>query len=389
MTAPTNRRTAMILAGLTVCMSVCTLAECADKTISVYIGTYTRKGSKGIYLSKLNMTTGALTKPTLAAETDNPAFLAIHPSGKFIYATGGKGKIDGKPTGMLTAFAIDKTTGKLTQLNRQPSGGQGPCHVFVDATGQCALTANYSSGSVASLPIGSDGKLLPPASIIQHTGSSVNKRRQSGPHAHSINLDSTNRFAIAADLGIDKLLVYKFDPAKGTIEPHDPPAVKLAPGAGPRHFAFGPNGKFAYVINELDSTLTAFAFDAKKGILTKPQTVSTLPSDFKGDNSTAEILVHPSGKFLYGSNRGHDSLAIFAIDAESGKLTLVGHQSTGGKRPRNFGIDPTGQFILAANMNSDNVVVFRVDQTTGKLKPTGAEITVSVPVCVKFLAPEP
>ena len=244
-------------------------------------------------------------------------------------------------------------------------------------------------GSIASLPIAPDGKLRPPASVIQHTGSSVNKRRQTGPHAHSINIDPTNRFAIAADLGIDKLLIYKFDPAKGTLKPNDPPAVKLAPGAGPRHFAFAPKGKFAYVINELDSTVTTLAFDAAKGTLTKLQTISTLPPGCKTPNTTAEVQVHPSGKFLYGSNRGHDSLAIFAIDSESGELTPVGHQSTGGKTPRNFGIDPTGRFILAANQSSNNIVVFRFDQATGKLKPTGSEITVSSPVCVKFHAAAP
>ena len=382
-----TNRSAACLAALGVCLTVCTLAGCAEPTMRVYLGTYTRTGSKGIYVCELNPASGALTEPRLAAATDNPTFLAIHPSGRFLYAAGGAARIDGKPTGLVTAFAMDKTTGKLTQLNRQPSGGRGPCHVFVDATGKCALVANYSSGSVASLPIGPDGKLRPHASVIQHEGSSVNKRRQGGPHAHSINLDSANRFAIAADLGADKVFVYRFDPARGTLKPHAPPATRLAPGAGPRHFAFHPNEKFAYVINELDSTVTAFAFDAKKGTLAKLSIVSTLPADFKGHNTTAEVQVHPSGKFLYGSNRGHDSLAIFAIDGKSGKLTPAGHQPTGGKTPRNFGIDPTGRFILAANQNSNNVVVFRVDQATGRLKPTGHSITVSSPVCVKFHAP--
>ncbi|MDP6545470.1 MAG: lactonase family protein [Phycisphaerae bacterium] len=387
MTATTTRRTAMILAAMTICLTVCPLAQCVEKTIRVYLGTYTRKGSKGVYLSKLNLKFGTLSKPILAAATDNPTFLAIHPTGKFLYAAGGATRIDGKSTGLVTAFAMDKTTGKLTQLNRQPSGGRGPCHVVLDATGRYALAANYSSGSVASLPIGADGKLRPSASVVQHTGSSVNKRRQNGPHAHSINLDPANRFAVAADLGADKVFVYQFDSKNGTLKPHAPPAVKLAPGAGPRHFAFHPNGQFAYVINELDSTVTAFAFDAKKGTLAKLSTVSTLPSDFKGSNTTAEVQVHPSGKFLYGSNRGHDSIAIFTIDAKSGKLTGAGHQPTGGKTPRNFGIDPTGRFILAANQNSNNVVVFRVDQSGGKLKPTGSSITVSSPVCVKFYSP--
>ena len=386
MKASTNRSAAG-LAALAVCMAVCTLAECAERTMRVYLGTYTRAGSKGIYVSELNLTSGALTEPRLAASTDNPTFLAIHPSGRFLYAAGGATRIDGKPTGLVTALAIDKTTGKLTQLNRQPSGGRGPCHVVVDVTGRYALAANYSSGSVASLPIGPDGKLRPAASVIQHEGSSVNKRRQGGPRAHSINLDRANRFAFAADLGADKVFVYQFDPTTGTLKPHAPPAVKLAPGAGPRHFAFHPNGQFAYVINELDSTVTAFAFDAKKGTLAKLCTVSTLPVDFKGFNTTAEVQVHPSGKFLYGSNRGHDSLAIFTIDGKSGKPTPAGHQPTGGKTPRNFGIDPTGRYILAANQNSNNVVVFQIDQATGRLKPTGHSITVSSPVCVKFYSP--
>ncbi len=383
----TGKRYSVLLAAMAVVLTFCTIAQCADKTLRVYFGTYTRKASKGIYLSKLNLATGTLSKPVLAAETDNPTFLAIAPSQKFLYAAGGAAKIDGKRTGLLTAFSIDKASGKLTQLNRQPSGGQGPCHVVVDALGKCALAANYSGGSVASLPIAPDGKLRPAVSVIKHSGSSVNKRRQTRPHAHSINLDSANRYAVAADLGVDKLLVYKFDAGTGAIKPNDPPATKLALGSGPRHFAFHPKGKFAYVINELLSTVTAMSYDSAKGTLTKIQTISTLPADFKDFNTTAEVHIHPSGKFLYGSNRGHDSIAIFAIDEKSGKLTPIGCEPSGGKWPRNFCIDPTGQFILAANQNSDNVVVFRIDQNTGKLKPTGAQITVSSPVCVKFYTP--
>jgi len=326
----------------------------APTRMRVYIGTYTGKDSKGIYVAELDPATGALTPPRLAATTDNPTFLAIAPEGRFLYASGGALKVDGKRVGALTAFVIDASTGALTQLNRQPSGGRGPCHVVLDAAGRCALTANYGSGSVSSLPIGPDGKLGPAASTIQHIGSSVNPRRQAGPHAHSINLDAANRFAFAADLGVDKIFVYRFDAKKATLAPNDPPAAKLAPGAGPRHFAFAPDGRFAYVINELNSTVTAFAYDATAGTLKEVQTITTLPAGFEGSNSTAEVQVHPSGKFLYGSNRGHDSLAIFAIDP------------------------------LAANQKTNNVVVFRIDQTTGLLKPTGHQITVSIPVCVKF-----
>ncbi|MBT3200182.1 MAG: lactonase family protein [Phycisphaerales bacterium] len=383
----TAKRWMTLLTVMGACLIGCAPAESASKNLSVYIGTYTRKGSKGVYLSKLNLASGALSKPTLAAETDNPSFLSIHPSGKFLYASGGATKIDGKHSGLITAFAIDKTSGKLTQLNRQPSGGRGPCYVTVDATGRCALTANYSSGSVASLAIGSDGKLRRPTSIVQHVGSSANKQRQKGPHAHSINLDPTNRFALAADLGADKLLVYKFDPSTATIKVNTPASISMKPGAGPRHFSFGPTGQFVYAINELDSTITTLTFNPKNGTLAKLQTVSTLPPDCKTANTTAEVQVHPSGKFLYGSNRGHDSIAIFSIDAKSRILKPIGHHSSGGKRPRNFRIDPTGKFLLAANQDSNNVVVFAIDQATGKLKPTGASITVSSPVCVKFHAP--
>lgn len=363
-------------------------AAAAPKRMRVYIGTYTGTDSKGIYVAELDLATGALTPPRLAATTDNPTFLAIGPKGRFLYAAGGAIKVGGKRMGAVTAFAIDASTGALTQLNRRPSGGRGPCHVVLDATGRCALVANYGSGSVASLPIGPDGRLGPAASTIQHTGSSVNTRRQSGPHAHSVNLDAANRFAFAADLGADKVFIYRFDAKKATLAPHDPPAAKLAPGAGPRHFAFAPGGRFAYVINELNSTVTAFAYDAAAGTLREVQTVTTLPPDFEGSNSTAEVQVHPSGRFLYGSNRGHDSLAIFAVDPKTGRLKAVGHESVRGRTPRNFGIDPTGQYVLAANQKTNNVVVFRIDQTSGHLKPTGHQITVSIPVCVKFTPPE-
>ena len=355
-------------------------AAAAPRKLRVYFGTYTRGGSKGIYVSQLDLATGALTAPALAVATDNPTFLALSPDGRFIYAAGGAMTVDGARSGAVTAFAIDPGTGKLTLLNRQWSGGKGPCHVVVDAAGRHALAANYSSGSVVSLPIARDGRLGPARSVVQHKGSSVNTRRQSGPHAHSINLDAANRFAFAAD----KLFVYRFDPAAGTLTPHDPPAVTLAPGAGPRHFAFHPGGRFAYVINELNSTVTAMAYDRQAGTMTTLHTVTTLPANFTGSNSTAEVQVHPSGRFLYGSNRGHDSLAIFAVDAKTGRLRPLGHQSVGGRTPRNFGIDPTGRYILAANQNSNTIVVFRVDPATGLLKPTGSRITVASPVCVKF-----
>jgi 6-phosphogluconolactonase len=355
------------------------------KELLVYVGTYTSDKSEGIYMFRMNLDSGALTPAGVTPGVKNPSFLAIHPNRKFLYAVSEVEDSDGKKSGGVTAFAIDAATGILSKLNAQTSEGAGPCHLVVDGSGKCVLVANYGGGSVASLPIGNDGKLAKAASAIQHKGSSVNKSRQEAPHGHSINVDPTNRFAVAADLGLDQVLIYRLDAAKGTITPNDPPSTSVAPGAGPRHFAFHPTGRFAYVINEILCTVTAFAFDGERGTLKEIQTITTLPHEVKEGYSTAEVQVHPSGKFLYGSNRGHDSLAIFSIDPATGKLTAVGHQATGGKTPRNFGIDPTGQFLLAENQNSDTIVVFRIDGKTGELKPTGHKVDVPSPVCVKFL----
>lgn len=355
------------------------------KELFVFIGTYTRGDSKGIYVSRLDLATGKLSPPKLAAETVNPSFVAIHPNRKFLYAVGEISNFDGKKAGAVSAFAIDGKTGMLQSLNQQASGGGGPCHLVVDAAGKNVLVANYGGGSVAALPIGKSGKLKEASSFIQHQGSSVNPRRQSAPHAHSINLDAANRFAVAADLGLDKVLVYAFDAEAGKLWPNEKPWTAVKPGAGPRHFAFHPNGRFAYVINEIHLTVTAFAYDADRGVLTEIQTISTLPGAVENGFSTAEVQVHPSGKFLYGSNRGHDTIAVFAIDADTGKLTAVEHESTQGQTPRNFGIDPTGQFLLACNQNSHTIVSYRIDQKTGELKPTGHKIEVASPVCVKMM----
>ena len=359
-------------------------AEPNAQTLLVYVGTYTGPKSKGIYLLRMDLASGALTAPEVAAEVANPSFLAVHPSRRFLYAVGEIGNFAGRKSGAVSAFAIDPESGKLKLLNQQPSGGTGPCHLTVDGAGKNVLAANYSSGSVCVLPIGEDGRLAEPSEVVQHKGSGPNPKRQEGPHAHSVNLDPAGRFAFAADLGLDKIMVYRFDPAKGKLAPNDPPAASVAPGAGPRHFAFHPTGRFAYVINEMASTVTAFAYDANAGRLSELQTVSTLPAGFTGSSTTAEVQVHPSGRFLYGSNRGHDSIAVFGIDARTGKLTAVGHQPTQGKTPRNFGIDPTGTYLLAANQGSGNLVVFRIDPKSGELKPTGVTAEVPSPVCVKF-----
>jgi 6-phosphogluconolactonase len=329
---------------------------------------------------------GQLTPAGLAAETVNPSFLAISPNHRFLYAVNEIDDFGGTSSGAVSAFAIEPTTGKLTLLNQESSRGSGPCHLIVDKQGKNVLVANYGGGSVAVLPIRPDGRLGPATAFIQHQGSSVNPQRQKEPHAHSMNLDAANRFAFAADLGLDKVLIYRFDPNHGTLAPNDPAAATVAPGSGPRHFAFHPSGHWAYVINEIASTITAFSYDAKTGALKTVQTVSTLPEGFTGNSSTAEIQVHPSGKFLYGSNRGDDSLAIFRSDPDTGRLTSVGRQPTQGKTPRGFGIDPTGAFLLAANQDSDSIVVFRIDPETGKLQPTGQVVEVPKPVCVQFIA---
>jgi 6-phosphogluconolactonase len=353
--------------------------------LRVYIGTYTGPKSKGIYLSTLDLATGKLSDAVVAAETTSPSFLAVHPSKKFLYAVGEISDFQGQKAGGVSAFAIDPASGKLTLLNQQTSGGAGPCHLVVDATGKAVLVANYGGGSVESIPLAADGKLGEPASFIQHAGSSVNKSRQSAPHGHSINVDPTNRFAVAADLGLDQVLVYKFDAATAKLTPNDPPFTAVAPGSGPRHFAFHPGGKYAYVINEITCTVTAFDYNSAKGTLTEIQTITTLPHEVRPGYSTAEVVVHPSGKFLYGSNRGHDSIAVFQIVAANGTLTAVEHEPTQGKTPRNFAIDPTGKFLLAENQASDTIVVFAIDQSTGKLEPTGHKIEVPSPVCVRFV----
>lgn len=355
------------------------------RALRFYVGTYTGGKSEGIYLFDLDSGTGALTSRGLAGKSSNPSFLAIHPSGKYLYAVNEVDTFGGEKSGAVASFAIHPLSGLLTELNLQSSKGDGPCYVVVDREGRNVLVANYGGGSVAVLPLEADGRLKPASAFIQHQGSGADRSRQAGPHAHSINLDSANRFAIAADLGLDKLLVYRFEGAKGTLTPNDPPATELAPRSGPRHFAFHPDGRHAYVINEMALTVTAFDYDPDRGVLKTIQTISTVPGgDHKGF-STAEVQVHRSGKFLYGSNRGHNSIAMFAIDPQTGKLTSLGQESTRGKTPRNFAIDPTGQFLLAENQDSDTIVVFRIDRQTGRLKATGHEASVPKPVCIKFM----
>jgi 6-phosphogluconolactonase len=350
----------------------------------VYVGTYTNGDSEGIYLCELDPKSGALTLVGLAGKANNPSFLALHPKGKFLYAVSEVDDYAATGGGAVMAFSLNADDGRLTPLNHQSSGGRGPCHVSLDRESKNVLVANYGSGSAAVIPLADDGALQKPTATVRHEGSSVHPDRQTAPHAHSINVSPDNRFAFVADLGLDKVLVYKLDAATGTLTPNDPPSAQLAPGAGPRHFAFHPSGKFAYVINELTSTITAFAYHAERGNLKELQTLTTLPADFTGNNTTAEVQVHPSGKFLYGSNRGHDSIAMFTIDPATGKLTALGQHPSGGKTPRNFGIDPTGAFLVAAHQDSNSVVVHQIDPATGRLSATEHQVEVPTPVCIKF-----
>jgi 6-phosphogluconolactonase len=353
--------------------------------VRVYLGTYNRNGSKGIYVSRLDTATGALAAPELAAEANSASFVAVDPSHKFLFAVSEVDRYNGQPAGALSAFAIDAASGKLTLLNTQSTRGPGPCHVSIDRTGRCAVVANYSGGSVACLPIGQDGKLGEATSFIQHQGSSVNRQRQQGPHAHAAYIDAANRFVFVPDLGMDKVMTYRLDATAGKLTAAEPPSVSMTPGAGPRHMAFHPTAPYAFVISEMGNTITTMAYDAAAGTLKPADSVSTLPEGFRGQSSTAEIQIHPSGKFLYGSNRGHDSIVAFAIDPATGKLKLIGHEPTQGKTPRNFAIDPTGTFLLAANQDGNNVVVFRIDAQSGKLQPTGQSIKVGSPVCIEMV----
>ena len=342
----------------------------AQKKYRVYLGTYTGKLSKGIYQCELNLKDGSLSVATLAGETSSPSFVAFHPNKKFLYAVN-----EGQAA--ISSFAIDAKTGNLTFLNSQPSQGGAPCHLVVDPSGRNVLAANYSGGSCICIPIGKDGKLGKASSFQQHEGPRKN--------GHSIHVDKANKFALCCDLGLDKVIIYAFDAAKGTLTPHG--AFDTPKKAGPRHFAWHPDGKTAYVNGESDLTVIACDYDADKGALTQKQVLSTLPEDGeRKGGSTAETVVHPSGKFVYVSNRDpYNSIAIFSVDAKTRKLTVVGHQGMGVKTPRNFAIEPTGKYMLVANQSGGNVIVFRINQSTGELIPTKSSVEVPTPVCVRFM----
>jgi 6-phosphogluconolactonase len=363
-----------------VALAVPAAVAAAEKPVTVYVGTYTDGTSRGIYRLTFDPATGTMSEPVLAVETKNPSFLALHPSGRFLYAVGEVGSFQGARTGAVSAFAVDAKTGDLALLNQQPSEGGGPCHLVVDKGGRNVLVANYGGGTVAVLPIGEDGRLEPAASVRAHEGRGPDADRQAGPHAHGIYLDAAERFAFSPDLGADRVFIYRFDAAEGTLEPHG--AAALDAGSGPRHLAFHPDGKYIYSINELLSTVTAFAFDPAKGALAPLQTVSTLPTGHSGASSTAEVQVSADGRFLYGSNRGHDTIAVFRVDAATGRLTAAGHAAVGGRTPRHFTIDPSGRFILAGHQGSGTIAVLPLDPATGLPAPPVATVRLDKPVCL-------
>jgi len=367
----------------------------------LFVGTYTDKGSKGIYSFRYDSASGDLTPLGVAAETANPSFVAVDRSHRFLYAVNELAKYKDAASGAVSAFAIDRQTGKLTFLNQVASRGADPCYISFDKTGKYALVANYTGGNVAAFPIRDDGRLGEASSVLSDTGAlGPNKARQEAPHSHWIEASAHNHFVYVADLGLDRVLMYGFDATKGTLtaeegsvavakpgsaNANDFFSATLAPGTGPRHVAFSASGFFMYVLGELASTVTVFANDQKEKFRSV-QRISALPAGFTGHNDAAEIAIHPNGRFLYTSNRGDDSIAEFSVDQKNGTLTLVGHFPTQGKTPRNFEIDPTGQRLFVANQASGNIVVFRIDPETGKLTPTGQVLQVPSPVCIKFMA---
>ena len=352
------------------------------RDLTLYVGTYTSSDSEGIYIYGMDQVTGEL-KLTKSVKSVNPSFLALDRTKRYLYAVNEVPEFGGKPGGAVSAFAIDSGNGDLRFLNQQPSLGADPCHLTVDRSRKNLLVANYTGGSVAVLPITRDGSLGPASDLKQHEGSSI-KEQQKGPHAHCIILDRSERYALVADLGLDKVMLYRYDKASGKLGSGKQPWAQLPSGAGPRHLTLHPNGKYAYVINELDSTLTVFQYNEHNGRLTLVETVSTLPGNFSGTSYCADVHLSPSGNFLYGSNRGHDSIVVFAIAKDSGRLTQLEHVSTEGKWPRNFTLDPKGKFLLVANQRSDNVVTFKIDAQTGRLKSAGNVAKIPMPVCLQF-----
>lgn len=353
----------------------------------VYVGTYTDRDSKGIYAYTFDETTGELKSIGLAAETPNPSFLAIDSDGRHVYAANEINQFKGNAAGSVTAFATDPVTHKLIELNAVASGGTGPAYVSIDRLGSNVLAANYGGSSIASFRVLQDGRLAEATAVVQHKDAAgVAKPRV--PRPHSIITSDDNRFLIVPDLGLDQVMVYRFDEATGAIGANTPPSSSSEAGSGPRHFKFHPKGNFGYVTNEYRSSITVYSYDSARGVLTPLQSVSIRPDNHQGENTAAELTIHPSGNYLYASNRGHDSIAVFSVDGRTGRLTLVEHVPAGGKKPRHFSVDPTGRWLIVANQDSDNLTVFRIDPQSGRLKRTGDDTPLSSPVFVLF-APAP
>lgn len=350
----------------------------------VFVGSYTGETSRGIQAFRFNESSGILTSVGLAAETPSPSFLTASADGRFVFAVNEVSSFGDAQTGSVTSFSVDPTTGQLTQLSVQSSHGQSPCHLALDRTGRFLAVANYSSGTFAVLPVDANGHLGPALAVIQSTGSGPHPSRQRGPHAHMVQFDASNRFLLGSDLGIDRVLVYRFDEATGSVTPNEPPSFAVTPGAGPRHFAFHPTEPLVFVINELSSTISVFEWDGANGHAEAKGEYPTLPDDFSGTSTTAQILVHPNGRFVYGSNRGHDSIATFTLSSD-GQLALVEHTPTRGGIPRNFAIDPSGRWLIAANQRSNTLAVFAIDPQTGRLTETGPLVDTGTPVAVLFM----
>ena len=353
----------------------------------LYVGTYTSGKSVGIYQYRLDLSDGSLKHAGTTEGVVNPSYLTIDRARRRLFAVNEVEDFEGAPSGAVSAFEIDPKSGALRLLNRRRSMGGAPCYITAADSGRFILVANYMGGNIAVLPVSKDGRLGDAVHVEQLRGSGPNRERQEAPHAHFVTLDRANSYAYACDLGTDKVMAYRFDKRTGKLTPNAQAFVSVKPGAGPRHMDFHPDGRAAYVLNELDATVTSYALDPRQGTLQELETVATLPADFKGQNTSADIHVAPGGGYLYCSNRGHDSLAAFRIDTASRRLTLIGHTPTGGKNPRNFIIDPTGSFLLAANQGSDTVVSFRIDSRTGALTPTGHRVEIPKPVCLKLTTP--
>jgi 6-phosphogluconolactonase len=377
----------LVLASFLACFSVFLTAsdlQAEATTDVVYVGTYTDRGSKGIYAYEFDVVSGDLKLIGLAAETPNPSFMAMDAAGRHLYAVNEISKFSGNADGSVTAFAINPVSHKLEELNAVPSGGTGPAYVSLDRTGRNLLVANYGGGSVATFRVTEDGRVGSKITMVQHKKDSPDRTGQRVPRPHSIVVSDDNRFAIVPDLGLNRVVVYRFDPSTGSLRPGNPPFMDSEPQSGPRHFKFHPSGKFGYVTNEFSSSITVYSYDSGRGTLTPIQTISMKPKDFEGDNTAAEVVVHPSGKYVYASNRGHDSIVVFSVDPKTGKLALVEHVPTGGNKPRHFNVDATGKWLVVANQQSDNINVFRIDVESGRLKHTRKSVSLSSPVFVMF-----